>query len=206
MDDRREQLRSIAQSAAATANKKLGDVWWFFMLRGILAAILGICALFWPSRSLTVLITLVGVFILADGVTALVGALRNRAENEALLHPVASLVIGPVLLFWPGASLGLLLVVFGAWVWTFGVSQILEALKSPKESGDRVSVLSLGGIASAIGIIVMIWPATGVAAISWVIAIAAFLAAALLFYLAHRTKRLSNRLAAARAKRSVQAS
>jgi phosphate/sulfate permease len=52
----------------------------------------------------------------------------------------------------------------------------------------------------------MIWPATGVVAISWVIAIAAFLVAALLFFLAHRTKRLNNRLAAARAKRSTQAS
>ena len=206
MDERREQLRSIAQGAAATVNKKLGDVWWFFMLRGVLAAILGICALFWPSRSLAILITLVGVFILADGVTGLVGALRNWAGSETLLQPVASLVIGPVLLFWPGASLGLLLVVFGAWAWALGVSQILEARKIPKESDDRALALSLGGIASAIGIILMIWPATGVVAISWVIAIAAFLVAAMLFFLAHRTKRLNNRLAAARAKRSVQAS
>ena len=122
MDERREQLRSIAQGAAATVNKKLGDVWWFFMLRGVLAAILGSCALFWPSRSLAILITLVGVFILADGVTGLVGALRNWAGSETLLQPVASLVIGPVLLFWPGASLGLLLVVFGAWAWALGVS------------------------------------------------------------------------------------
>ena len=206
MDDRREQLRSIAQGAAATVNKKLGDVWWFFMLRGTLAATLGICALFWPSLSLAILITLVGVFILAEGVTGLVGALRNWAGSETLLQPVASLVIGPALLFWPGASLGVLLVVFGAWVWAFGVSQILEARKIPKESEDRASGLSLGGIASAIGIILMIWPATGVIAISWVIAIAAFLVASMLFYLAHRTKRLNNRLAAARAKRSVQAS
>jgi uncharacterized membrane protein HdeD (DUF308 family) len=200
MDERREQLRSMARSAAATANKKLGDVWWFFMVRGVLAATLGICTLFWPSRSLTILITLVGVFILADGVTALVGALRNWAGRETLLQPVASLVIGPVLLFWPGASLGLVLLVLGAWAWGFGVSQILEARKLPKGSEDRASIFSLGGIASAIGIILMVWPATGVVAISWVIAIAAFLVAAMLFYLARRTKRLNNRLSAARAK------
>ena len=203
MDERREQLRSIAQGAAATVDKKLGGLWWFLMVRGVLAAILGICALLWPSRSLAILITLVGVFILADGVTALVGALRNWAGSETLLQPVASLVIGPVLLFWPGASLGLLLVVLGAWVWAFGVSQILQARKLPKESDDRAWILSLGGIASAIGIILMVWPATGVVAISWVIAIAAFLVAAMLFFLAMRTKRLNNRLSAARAKRAA---
>ena len=134
MDERREQLRSIAQGAAATVNKKLGDVWWFLMLRGVLAAILGICALFWPSRSLAILITLVGVFILADGVTGLVGALRNWAGSETLLQPVASLVIGPVLLFWPGASLGVLLVVFGAWVWAFGVSRSWRREKFPRKA------------------------------------------------------------------------
>jgi len=203
MDERREQLRSIAQGAAARVNKKLGDLWWFFMLRGVLAAILGICALFWPSRSLAILITLVGVFILADGVTGLAGALRNWTGSETLLQPVVSMVIGPVLLVWPGASVGLLMVVLGVWAWIYGVSQILEARKIPKESEDRASALSLGGIASAIGIILMVWPATGVVAISWVIAIAAFLVASMLFFLARRTKRLTNRLSAARIKRAA---
>ena len=203
MDERREQLRSIAQGVAARVNKKLRDLWWFFMLRGVLAAILGICALFWPSRSLAILITLVGVFILADGVTGLVGALRNWAGSETLLQPVVSMVIGPVLLLWPGSSVGLLMVVLGVWAWTFGVSQILEARKIPKESEDRASALYLGGIASAIGIVLMVWPATGVVAISWVIAIAAFLVAAMLFFLAHRTKRLNDRLSAARIKRAA---
>src|SRR5208337_1511808 len=90
-------------------------------------AILGICALFWPSRSLAILITLVGVFILADGVTGLAGALRNWTGSETLLQPVVSMVIGPVLLVWPGASVGLLMVVLGVWAWIYGVSQILEA-------------------------------------------------------------------------------
>ena len=196
MAERREQLRSITQGAAATANKKLGDLWWFFMLRGVLAAMLGICVLFWPSRSLAILITLVGVFILADGVTGLVGALRNWAGSETLLQPVASLVIGPVLLLWPGSSIGVLLVVLGAWAWAFGVSQILEARKIPKESADRASVLSLGGIASAIG------RSSDLLGhrhrrISH---------HALLFFLARRTKRLNNRLQAARAKRAAGAS
>ena len=61
------------------------------MLRGVLSAILGICALFWPSRSLAILITLAGVFILADGATGLAGALRNWMGSETLLQPVASL-------------------------------------------------------------------------------------------------------------------
>ena len=201
MDERREQLRSLAQGAAAQLSKKLGDLWRFFMLRGVLAGILGIFALFWPSASLAILITLVGLFILADGVIGLVGVLRNSAEVENMLQPVVSVVIGPVLMFWPAASVRLLLIILGVWALVFGLSQIREARLIPEESGERGSTVTVGGITAVIGFIIMLWPGTGTVAISWVIAIAALLAAALLIFVALRMKRLNDRVNAARAKR-----
>jgi uncharacterized membrane protein HdeD (DUF308 family) len=201
MDERREQLRSRAQGAAAQLSKKLGDLWRFFMLRGVLAGILGIFALFWPGASLAILITLVGFFILADGAIGLVGALRNPSGVENMLQPVVSVVIGPVLMFWPGATVRLLLVILGVWALVFGLSQIREARLIPEESGERGSVVTVGGITAVIGFIIMLWPGTGTVAISWVIAIAALLAAALLIFVALRMKRLNDRVNAARAKR-----
>jgi uncharacterized membrane protein HdeD (DUF308 family) len=200
MDERREQLRSRAQGAAAQLSKKLGDLWRFFMLRGVLAGILGIFALFWPSASLAILITLVGLFILADGAIGLVGALRNPAGVENMLQPVVSIVIGPVLMFWPAATVRLLLIILGVWALVFGLSQIREARLIPEESGERGSTVTVGGITAVIGFIIMLWPGTGTVAISWVIAIAALLAAALLIFVALRMKRLNDRLNAARAK------
>ena len=201
MDERREQLRSRAQGAAAQLSTKLGDLWRFFMLRGVLAGILGIFALFWPSASLAILITLVGLFILADGAIGLVGVLRNPAGVENMLQPVVSIVIGPVLMFWPAASVRLLLIILGVWALVFGLSQIREARLIPEESGERGSTVTVGGITVVIGFIIMLWPGTGTVAISWVIAIAALLAAALLIFVALRMKRLNDRVNAARAKR-----
>ena len=201
MDERREQLRSRAQGAAAELSKKLGDLWRFFMLRGVFAGILGIFALFWPSASLAILITLVGLFILADGAIGLVGVLRNSAGVENMLQPVVSIVIGPVLMFWPAASVRLLLIILGVWALVFGLSQIREARLIPEESGERGSTVTVGGITAVIGFIIMLWPGTGTVAISWVIAIAALLAAALLIFVALRMKRLNDRVNAARAKR-----
>jgi len=201
MDERREQLRSRVQGAAAQLSKKLGDLWRFFMLRGVLAGILGIFALFWPSVSLAILITLVGLFILADGAIGLVGALRNWAGVENMLQPVVSILIGPVLMFWPAASVRLLLIILGVWALVFGLSQIREARLIPEESGERGSTVTVGGITAVIGFIIMLWPGTGTVAISWVIAIAALLAAALLIFVALRMKRLNDRVNAARAKR-----
>lgn len=205
MDERREQLRSIVQGASAAVNLKLAELKRFFLVRGALAAVLGICALFWPRASLGTLIMLVGVFILADGVTGLVGAIRNWVGSETLLQPVVSLVIGLALLIWQQASLQLLLVALGAWTLAFGVGEILEARQIPKECQDRTSVLSLGWIAAALGLILIFWPVSGVVAISWIIATAAFLVAALLFFLALRTRRFQNRLTAFAARRNATA-
>jgi len=35
-------------------------MWWAYMIRGVLAGILGLCALFWPSATVGLLVTLVG--------------------------------------------------------------------------------------------------------------------------------------------------
>ena len=45
-------------------------IWWVFVVRGVLAALLGIFALIWPTLTLKVLVLLVGAYLIADGVMA----------------------------------------------------------------------------------------------------------------------------------------
>jgi uncharacterized membrane protein HdeD (DUF308 family) len=54
---------------------KLRDMWWTIMVRGLLAAALGLCALIWPTASLAYLMRLVGVYCLLDGATAMTSAM-----------------------------------------------------------------------------------------------------------------------------------
>jgi uncharacterized membrane protein HdeD (DUF308 family) len=202
MDEERNRISMLAQGAAGQVSGRLGHLWWFFLLRGIFAAILGIVALVWPSASLAILTALVGIFFVADGAAGLWAALRNRALDENLLQPILGVAIGAVLLFWPGVTVRLVLVILGIWALAFGVSQMLEARRIiPDESKERGSVVTVGGIAAVLGAILILWPGTGVIAVSWVIAIAAFIVAALLIFLALRTKRLNDRLDQVRAKR-----
>jgi hypothetical protein len=44
MDEREERLRAIGLEVRDRVSGKLGDVWWAFMLRGVLAGLLGIFA------------------------------------------------------------------------------------------------------------------------------------------------------------------
>lgn len=184
-----ERLRA----AAMRARERLGNMWWSFMIRGVLAAILGLCALFWPSTTIELLITLVGVFCVVDGLTGLLTVFRSPERGASMVAALISLAIGLILLFWPDATVRTLLVVFGIWLLFVGVSQILAARRANLQGGDRNVMTSTGGVAAVVGLILVLWPGTGVVAISWVIAIPALLLAAVLIFLGLRLKRVQER-------------
>jgi uncharacterized membrane protein HdeD (DUF308 family) len=194
MNEREEPLRSLGAGVWSRVSAKLGDIWWAFMLRGVFAGVLGICALIWPTLSFTILTRMVGLYCLADGLPGLVGALRASDRGTFLLQAVVSLAVGGVLLFLPSASARTLLMVFGGWALFTGVSQILGARRVNAEDTDRGLMTTMGGAVAVIGLVLLIWPGTGVVAISWIIALGALLLAALLIFLALRLKRLKKRV------------
>jgi uncharacterized membrane protein HdeD (DUF308 family) len=99
MNKREERLRFLAEGAQNRVSSRLGDIWWAFMLRGVFAGVLGICALIWPTLSFTILTRLVGLYLLADGLPWLMGASRASASGTYILQAIVSLVAGGVLLF-----------------------------------------------------------------------------------------------------------
>lgn len=73
MNERNEPLGSLAAGMQSRVSGKLGDIWWAFLLRGVFAEVLGICALIWANFSFTILTRLVGLYCLADALPGLRG-------------------------------------------------------------------------------------------------------------------------------------
>jgi uncharacterized membrane protein HdeD (DUF308 family) len=187
------ELRAAAGRVQTKVSDKLGDVWWFFLLRGLVAVALGLCALFWPSSSLGVLLRLVGVYCLVDGIIGLVGALRG-AERSSVLPAVIGLAIGVVLLAWPSATSRTLMMLFGVWALIVGVGQIMAARRATSDESLVEVRRTVGIIAVILGIVLLVWPGAGVVTVAWLIGIVALLVGALLIFLATRVKRLRGRV------------
>ncbi len=193
MNEREERLRAVGVELRGQLSGKLGDVWWKFMLRGALAAMLGFFALFWPTASFTILARVVGLYCIADALSGLMGG--PRVDRGAYLpQVVVSLVVGGILLFWPGTSVRTLLMVFGAWALFTGVNQIVAARRAIVDDDARGLMTGIGATVAVIGLVLLIWPGSGVVAISWFIAFAALLFAALMIFLALRLRRLQQRI------------
>ena len=182
----KEQLQSASAGARFRLNDRLGNIWWSLMLRGLLAVLLAISALFWPQATLSLLFRLVGLYVLLDGALNLVWAFRNGEVGAYLVPGLISLIIGAVLLFWPSMTGKLLLTIVGIWLLFQGGSLLLAASRSYPDDPDRGLLINMGIVITIIGLVLVIWPGTGIVAISWAIAIAALVIGALLIFLALR--------------------
>ena len=56
--------------------------WWALFLRGIVAVLFGLAALFWPGLTLFTLIVFFGAYTLVDGIFAIVAGIRGSGNRR----------------------------------------------------------------------------------------------------------------------------
>ena len=189
-----ENHRDRLGAAQSHISDRLGDVWWAFMLRGSLAALLGILALFWPTGSISMLLRILGAFLILDGAMVLFSFQSAGERETAVAQGVITAIIGASLLLIPNASIRMVFVLLGLWALVIGLGQLWTARKMDTQDSERGTAISFGIMTSITGIVFLLWPGTGVVAVAWIIAIAAFVVAAVLIWVALRLKRVKERV------------
>src|SRR5215203_3573070 len=103
-DAGKEKAMSYTQPQPALP--ALAGNWWAVLLRGIVAVLFGLAALFWPGPTLYVLIVCFGAYALVDGLLAVVAGIRASGGRRWLLlaEGTLGLLAGLVVLFWPGTT------------------------------------------------------------------------------------------------------
>jgi uncharacterized membrane protein HdeD (DUF308 family) len=151
--------------------ERLARHWWVLAVRGALALVFGVLAMFWPAITLLVLALVFGAYALADGVLAAVAAFRG-GRNYRLplaLEAAFGIAFGVAALVWPRATLLAITILVGIWAIVTGVSAIMAAVRLREElRGEFLYIL--GGTLSVIfGVLVLFWPASGAVAVAWLI-------------------------------------
>ncbi len=143
--------------------------WWLFVVRGVLAALVGVAAMLFPAITIGALILLFGAFVFVEGVATLVATLRRRGPDQFwhLLDAFAGILVGLFAAIWPGLTALGLLVCVAAWMIFTGVVRSVIAL-GMRGSVAHPWLLGLAGIAGVVmGIILVVAPAAGALALIW---------------------------------------
>jgi len=174
----------------------LSRYWWAAALRGLAAIIFGILALIWPELTLLTLVTLFGVYVLVDGVFAVVHGISSYGKRERwwaiVLEGLLGIGVGIATLIWPDITALTLLYVIAFWAIFSGVLEIVEAIQLRKViEGELLWIIS-GILSIGFGLLLILFPGSGALGIIWLIGVYAILFGILLIILSFRLRGLKN--------------
>lgn len=148
--------------------------WWAVLLRGLLGMVFGVITFIWPGLSLASLVLVYGAFAFADGVLALVGAIRGETDEGGrrwamVLRGLLGLGAGIVTILWPGITTIALLTVIAAWALVGGVLEIVSAIRLRRVIRGEWAMALSGLLSVGLGVMLIIFPAAGaLALVLWV--------------------------------------
>jgi uncharacterized membrane protein HdeD (DUF308 family) len=86
----------------------------------------------------------------------------------------------------------------GVWALLQGSGMFLSNRSSDSDAESRRLFGTVGAVLAVIGLILIVWPSTGVVAISWLIAFVALVIGCVLIFVATRLRRITDRLSTVR--------
>jgi uncharacterized membrane protein HdeD (DUF308 family) len=187
-------MDTTVQSVAKT-------VWWLVLLRGVLMVLFGIIALVSPGIALLTLVWVFGFYAILDGVAAVALGIRTRGEPHwvwTLVQGVVSVLAGLVALVWPGVTALALLFLIAFWAILLGVGEIGGAFAARRLGSDAwVWTLAAGVLNVVFGVLLLVWPGSGILTLVWLVGIFAVAGGIALIVLALRVRSVARSTASA---------
>jgi uncharacterized membrane protein HdeD (DUF308 family) len=162
-------------------------------VRGVVAILFGLVALFWPGLTLVTLVYVFSAFLLVSGLVGMIMSIVTIRDNKYwfmdLLLSFLELGIGVYLVRHIGVTLATFILLVGISFTVRGVVQIVRAFVDDAASGHRILV-GLGGLVGLVaGLVVLRQPVAGGIAFVWVLGLYALISGPLMIALASEARR-----------------
>ena len=176
--------------------------WGWFVVRGIIALLLGVAALFAPGVTLFAFALLFAAFVFADGVAQLIAGIRGARHHTErygalIFSGLIGIAVGVLFFVWPLVSTlvyALFLVALIAfWAIVTGVAEIVAAVRMRREiEGEWLLGLS-GALSVLLGMALiflsLVQPGVTLLSIGWLIAAYALASGIALIVLGFRLRK-----------------
>jgi uncharacterized membrane protein HdeD (DUF308 family) len=148
----------------------LANNWWAIGIRGALAILFGLIALFLPGVTMLSLVLVFAAYAFLDGVLAIVSAVRAAREQERwgylVLEGLVDIAAAAVAVLWPGITVIAFVFVIAFWAIFTGILELAAAFRL--QFIDGRGWLIFGGIVSVLyGGLLIVAPMIGAVVLTW---------------------------------------
>jgi len=148
----------------------LAQNWWAIGIRGVLAIVFGLIALFLPGATMLSLVIVFAAYALVDGVFGMVSAIRSARQHERwgylLLEGLVNIAAAAVAVLWPGITVVAFVLLIAVWAILTGILELAAAFRL--EIADGRGWLIFGGIVSVLyGVLLIAAPMIGAVVLTW---------------------------------------
>ena len=134
------------------------------ILLGVLAIIVGIIAIAWPSVTILALVILFAVYAFLGAGLQAARAFSSRQAGPVLGHLLLALIglaAGVAALAWPGPTAYVLVIIVAAWALADGVAEFVLGFGSGETAGTRALFILSGLVSVAFGVLLFARPGVG---------------------------------------------
>lgn len=173
-----------------TTGQMVSRNWEAIAVRGGAAVVFGLLFLFWPAPTLLTLIYIFGIFVLVEGVTAIVAGVRQpEGVSWGLVAlGIIGIAAGIATFIWPNITGLILLYVIGFWAIAVGVAQIIAGIDLRREIENEWLLIATGAVSLILGLILVVNPGQGALAFTRLIGFFGLVYGALQLGLAFRLR------------------
>lgn len=142
----------------------LGRLWWLPLVRGILLLLLGAYALFRPGMTMVALTQVVGVFIVIDGILAVIAAAIGEVPSRGwvIVRGILEVLVGVFVFANPlivaGITATVLIYALAFSSILFGVMEIVAAIQDRKQIQGEGWLILAGVLTVLFGIVLLAAP------------------------------------------------
>ena len=181
---------------AALARK----IWYWPVIRGVLALLFGLLAIFLPDKTPGLIVQVFGVFVLVDGLVSIVDGVRRRGTSGGSVNTgvgIVALVFGALLLIIPDVFLGIALFLVAIWALLLGLLQLF-VVPAMRQRGGASWIWNLvaGLLLIALAVVCFVNPSSAIVGMSVVIGVFAVVIGVAMIALGVRLRTLGKQAAA----------
>lgn len=170
---------------------RLAENWWALAIRGAFAILFGVLTFLMPDVTLQVLLILFAAYLFADGVIAIVGAVRAAQKHERwgwlVFEGVLGIAAAIAFVVFPDITVVLFVYLAAAWAIVSGVTMTVAAFRLSHTHGRWL--MAVAGVFSVLfGVILLIAPIAGAVVLTLWLGVYAVVFGAAILVLAFRLR------------------